>query len=117
MLALLNAEPGHETVTQALPGAVISAVNLAEVIGKLADATVPAAAIDRALAALDLEVVDFDVDQAREAGLMRPDTRASGLSLGDRACLALALARGAPALTTDRAWAALSIGVEVRLAR
>lgn len=117
VLALLNAEPGHDVVTRALPGAVISAVNLAEVIGKLADASVPAEAIDQALGALDLDIIQFDADQARAAGLLRPQTKASGLSLGDRACLALAFARGVPALTTDRAWTELDLAVEVRLAR
>jgi PIN domain nuclease of toxin-antitoxin system len=49
------------------------------------------------------------------AGLMRRETRAVGLSLGDRACLALALRRGAVALTADRAWerAGSGAGVEV----
>ena len=117
LLALLNEEPGHAVVTAALPSAVIGTVNLAEVVGKLAEVGVPAAAIDEALSSLAIETVDFDGELARAAGLLRPATRGRGLSLGDRACLALALRLRAPALTTDRAWAELDLGVEVRLAR
>ena len=67
--------------------------------------------------ALPLQVHAFDAAQAWRAGLLRRETRARGLSLGDRACLALAEALEAPAMTTDRAWAALGLDVEVTVVR
>ena len=61
--------------------------------------------------------VSFDEQQAFAAGELRTSTRALGLSLGDRACLGLARLLGVPALTADRKWSGLDIGVEVRLIR
>jgi PIN domain nuclease of toxin-antitoxin system len=75
------------------------------------------ALISSVLDPLQLRVVAFDATQARAAGLLRDTTRSLGLSLGDRACLALAAQLGATALTTDRAWAKLGGGVGVVLAR
>jgi PIN domain nuclease of toxin-antitoxin system len=117
VLALLAGEPGAEVVRASLPNAVISTVNLSEVGAKLADRGVKEPAIRNAISLLGLEVVAFDEAAAYAAAAMRPATRHLGLSLGDRACLALAASRGVPALTTDRNWASLAIGVEVRLAR
>jgi PIN domain nuclease of toxin-antitoxin system len=107
VLAVLLAEPGAERVMPALPGALLSAVNLAEIIGKLAERGMPAEAARTAIAAIGVELVDFDAAQACLAGALRPDTRAAGLSLGDRACLALARLRGVAAVTADAAWARL----------
>jgi PIN domain nuclease of toxin-antitoxin system len=118
LLALLNGEPGQEEVARALAErAVISAVNLAEVVGKLAEAGMPEEAIREALDGLELDVVAFDRGLAYRAGLLRPATRALGFSLGDRACLALAAHGERAALTADRTWEALAIGVPVRLIR
>jgi PIN domain nuclease of toxin-antitoxin system len=68
-----------------------------------------------ALEALGVEVVPFDLDQAVGAGALRPPTAAAGLSLGDRACLALARTRAAEAVTTDAAWSGLGVGVRIRV--
>jgi PIN domain nuclease of toxin-antitoxin system len=62
-------------------------------------------------------VVDFDAAQARVAGDLRSLTRAQGLSLGDRACLALAQALGLPVMTADRAWASLEVEIKIRTVR
>jgi len=64
VLALLQEEPGAERVVAALPDAAISAVNLSEVVGKLADSGMPELAIRAALGALGLDVHPFDEDQA-----------------------------------------------------
>ena len=64
-----------------------------------------------------LTVVPFGPADAVAAARLRAPTRALGLSLGDRACLAVALRFGTAALTADRAWATLDVGVEVRLLR
>lgn len=117
VIALLADEPGAETVRAWLPHAVVSAVNLAEVGAKLADRGMADAAIREAIDALGFEIAAFDEGAAYAAVHLRAPTRRFGLSLGDRACLALAAARGLPVLTTDRDWRALDIGVEVHLAR
>lgn len=113
LLAMLQGEAGAARVIESLPGARISAVNLAEVAGKLMGAGVPEATARAALQGLGLVVDVFDADQAWWAGAALHATRAAGLSLGDRACLALAATRGLPALTADRAWVAVRLGVEV----
>jgi PIN domain nuclease of toxin-antitoxin system len=115
LLVLLNAEPGSEQVAKAMPGAVISAVNLAEVVGKLSEAGLPEATLREALRVLSLDVRPFAEDDAYEAGLLRAPTRRAGLSLGDRACLALAARLKLPALTTDRAWKRVRTGAKMRV--
>ena len=115
VLALLNDEPGADRVAKVLPDSVISAVNLAEVVAKLAEAGMPGDEIREALDPLGLEVVPFEEELAYAAGELRPKTRSLGLSLGDRACLALGVRLGLSVLTTEGAWqkAAVSIPVVV----
>ena len=117
LLCLLKSEQGAERVLSVLPRAVVSAVNLSEVYGKLADAGGSEDRIAQAIGGLHLRIEPFDDEQARRAGMLGPLTRSLGLSLGDRACLALAQHHGATALTTDRIWAdlpdAISTSVEV----
>lgn len=117
VLAVLLEEPQADLVEPYLAGGVIGAVNLSEVVAKLQERGMPDDAIDQALGHVDLEAVPFDEAQAMAAGKLRGPTRRVGLSLGDRACLALALARGVPAITVDRGWAGLEVGVEVVVAR
>jgi PIN domain nuclease of toxin-antitoxin system len=117
VLCLLQAEKGAERVAEALPNALISAVNLSEVVAKLSAAGGDEGAIDAALEALQLNVVPFDRAQARAAGLMRAETRRYGLSLGDRACLALGQIEKAPVLTCDASWMKLEPGYVVELLR
>lgn len=107
VLALLLAEPGSEQVRAALPGALLSTVNLAEVVSKLNERGMPADETRAAVEATGVEWVDFTADQACAAGALRGETRAAGLSLGDRACLALARLRSLPAITADAAWGRL----------
>ncbi len=117
VLCLIRGEPGADVVKAALPGGVISAVNLAEVVAKMSDLGMDEPLIAAVLDPLRLNAVAFDGDQARVSGLLRPMTRARGLSLGDRACLTLAARLDATALTTDRAWAELPGVGKVALAR
>jgi ribonuclease VapC len=104
LLCLLQEEKGAERVARALPAAEIGAVNYSEVVGKLVDGGIDGETADRLIDTLQLSVVPFDRTQARLAGSLRAITRKLGLSLGDRACLALAQAQGATALTCERSW-------------
>lgn len=107
ILAVINGEPGQETVIPALLDAVVCAVNLAEVVGVLADRGMPADRAYRSATTLGFAVVPLDERRARAAGAMRPLTRSLGLSLGGRCCLALGQQRAATVLTTDSAWSQL----------
>jgi len=108
VLALLFEEPGAEVVRAHLQTGVIGAANLAEVLAKLSDHRLPAVEAVRAVTILGLEVAPMTEGQAGRSAELRPATRAAGLSLGDRACLALAAELGAPALTADRGWDAVA---------
>ena len=116
LLALLNQEPGEERVVEALAsGAVMSTVNLSEVVAKLADIGMTERDIREAIEPLGIELADFDPSGAFSAGLLRPPSRRAGLSLGDRACVALGLHQGLPVLTADTAWSSLSLGGEMEI--
>jgi ribonuclease VapC len=118
ILAVIHQEPGHEKLTPALLGrAVASSVNLAEVQGKLVsrgwksdeaweDATSPIQ-----------EVMPFNQDQARITGDLIAQTRQVGLSLGDRACLALGIALQGPVYTCEKAWKSLRLGIPIHVIR
>jgi ribonuclease VapC len=104
VLCLLQEEKGAERVARALPAAVIGAVNYSEVISKLVESGIDEATADGLMDTLQLTLIPFDRSQARLAGALRATTRRLGLSLGDRACLALAGTEGAIALTCERVW-------------
>lgn len=117
LLAYIKAEPGAEVVKESIGDAVISAVNFAEAVSKLVDrgGTLNEARIVLGFAPVD--IVDFDHRLAERAGALILKTRRKGLSLGDRACLALAERERLPVLTGDKAWAQLDLPIEVRLIR
>ena len=117
LLCVLNGEAGAERVAAVLPSAVIGAVNLAEVVTKLREKGLTVEEADEALGGLNLDVRPLTAPQATATGHLRPATRALGLSLGDRACLALAAELRRVVLTTDREWARADVGVEVDLVR
>jgi PIN domain nuclease of toxin-antitoxin system len=104
-------------VARTLPGAAIGAVNLAEVVGKLAERGMPAREIRSALEGLALEVHPFDQELAYVTGQLRGRTRARGLSLGDRACLALGLRLALPVFTADRTWAGVGLDLRIQVVR
>jgi len=119
LLALVRGEPGADRVGAELASAAMSTVNVAEVVGHYARRGASAADIAAMLDPLPFERVDFDGDLALACGLMLPLTSPVGLSLGDRACLALAKRLGWTAMTADRAWArvASDVGVALELLR
>ncbi|WP_247219341.1 type II toxin-antitoxin system VapC family toxin [Synechococcus sp. C9] len=117
VLVLLNQEAGSDGIAPLIPQSVISAVNLSEVIAKLADAGIPEASIHQILKHLNLEVIAFNDQQALTTGLLRPLTKSQGLSLGDRACLALGMSLNLPVITSDQTWSRLSLAIEIRVIR
>jgi ribonuclease VapC len=118
VLAFLNLETGHQRVRELMrAGAVISAVNLAEVATRFSEAGGSEADIRAVVSALQLEVAEFGVELAYRTGTLRPVTRHRGLSLGDRACLALAERLSLPAISADRAWGDLQIGIAIEMLR
>ena len=117
LLALLNREPGHEEVARTIPDAAISAVNLSEVAAKLAESGMPEESIREALGGLAIDVHDFGRDLAFQTAMLRPLTKHKGLSLADRACLALGQRLNLPVITADRVWKELDLEVEVGLIR
>lgn len=118
LLAVLNREPGADKLTpQLLSGATSSTVNLAEVQSKLvAQGLSPDDAWEATLSPIR-EAVAFTAEHAKAAGSLITHTRALGLSLGDRACLALGLALGVPIYTADRSWKNLKVGVRIYIIR
>jgi ribonuclease VapC len=118
VLAILNQEPGAERLTpKLLSAAVTSTVNLAEVHAKLVGRGLdPNEAWDATLSPIR-EAVAFTSDHARLTGDLAAQTRALGLSLGDRACLALGLALKAPVYTADRSWKKLKVSIRVHVIR
>ena len=117
VLAVYFDEAGAGEVRATLPGALLSAVNYTEVIGKALDRGDTLAASLHKLAAMGVEIVAHDARLAQRAGELRPLTKRAGLSLADRACLALAERERLPVLTADRSWKALGLGFDVRLIR
>jgi ribonuclease VapC len=118
ILAVIVGEPGHKKLTpDLLSKSVCGAVNLAEVHSKLVsrgwsseeaweDATSPV-----------LQVLPFDSRQARIVGDLTAQTRHLGLSLGDRACIALALSLQVPLYTAEKAWKKLKLPIPVHVIR
>ncbi|MGA2218816.1 MAG: type II toxin-antitoxin system VapC family toxin [Terracidiphilus sp.] len=118
ILAVIFHEPGAEKLTEEiLDEAVAGTVNLAEVQAKLVKKGYdPEVAWEDALL-LDSDPEPFTAAQARIAGSLIAKTEKYGLSLGDRSCLALAIALKAPVYTTEQAWRNLKIGVPVNVIR
>ena len=118
LLAVLNREPGADKLTpQLLNVATSSTVNLAEVQSKLVNRGLsPQEAWEAALSPIR-EAAAFTAEQAMTAGSLILETRALGLSLGDRACLALGLALSAPVYTADKLWKNLKLGLRIHVIR
>ena len=95
----------------------VSSVNFAEVHAKLFDLGVTSGKIAELWSLSPYAVQDFVRDHALISGQIRPLTRHLGLSLGDRACLALAIQENATVLTADRAWSNLDLGIEIKIIR
>lgn len=117
LMAVLRGEEGAEAVVACLSRAIISTVNLAEVQTKLVAAGIEEGAAWWHIAELGCASVPFDEGQVRIAGGLVTVTRSYGLSLGDRACLALAIQRRAEVFTTDRIWKNLPLEIDISVIR
>lgn len=123
LLALLYEEEGAEVVVDAIAeGVTVGAINWAEALSKVADRGDDPRAVGRRLvvgagAGATIWIEAPSAEDCLAIAELRPRTRRLGLSLADRACLALALRLGVPVVTADRVWAEADVGVEVRLIR
>ncbi|AFY73508.1 hypothetical protein Syn7502_01436 [Synechococcus sp. PCC 7502] len=104
LLASLHCENGYEIVDELLPECAISTVNLSEVIQKAKQRGIVTDTVVDGLQVVGVEIIDFTIQQAEIAANLWSITKPFGLSLGDRACLALAQSLDAIAVTADKAW-------------
>ena len=122
LLAYLNDEPGADVVEKALAaGSAIGTVNWAEVLSKametgIAPETLTTELEKRGILRNTLDVLPLTIEDSMEIARLRPLTKSCGLSLGDRACLALGKRLRIPILTADRIWAEVP-GVHVTVIR
>ena len=117
VLAIAFGEHGADRAADALGDGVLSAVNASEVVARLVERGLSDEDALESLHGFGLVIRPFDEGLAIAAGLLRRATRAHGLYLGDRACLALAQRERAAVLTADRRWAALELDLEMEFIR
>ncbi len=118
VLAYLNQEAGSDAIEEVLASnPLMNTVNVAEVVGKLTDRGMPLNDIRDVMVSLNMLIVPFDEQMAETCGRLQAETRRFGLSLGDRACLALAVIRHCPVITCDAIWQSVPLPVAILLAR
>lgn len=117
VLAIVLREAGHERVVELQNIAIVSSVNMAEVQSRLIDRGYGRNEMESVFGRIRMQTVVFDAELATLSAELRLKTRAFGLSLGDRACLALAMQRDGIVYTSDRIWAKIELPVEIRLTR
>jgi len=118
LMTMLNQESGADQLTpDILVNAVSSTVNLAEVQSKLVNRGLPSNQAWVATLNSVSKAVAFTAEHARIAGNLIAETRPLGLSLGDRACLALAIDLKASVYTADRSWRNLKLGIRIHVIR
>lgn len=117
VLALLWREKGCDIVETHLRDALISSINLAEVYTKCTERGIDPDAVAAVLAKMPVTLVDFSAPQALLASKLRQQTKALGLSLGDRACLAVAMMERATVVTADKPWANVGLNLKIVIIR
>jgi len=117
LLAYLKKEPGEDKVKAVLDESVISSVNWSEVVQKMIALDADISTMRQTFQAIGLTIEPFTLEDGEMAGRLWTQTKRYGLSLGDRACLALGIRLEATILTSDQAWAALVLPVEIQLVR
>lgn len=117
LLAIAFHESGAEEARSALKEGILSAVNASEVVARFVDIGVSESRAREWLMRFGLPIRPFDEELAVATGILRSGTKKAGLSLGDRACIALALREGGSVITADRNWKGLNLGVDVAMIR
>ncbi len=115
VIAILKQEQGFELAESSLSDALISTVNLSEVATYLARNSVPSDTIQEVLASFPIQVIPFEESLAIQTGCLYSSCKHLGLSLGDRACLALAVSRKLPVLTADTVWSKLDLDALIQV--
>ena len=117
LLAFLNSEPGADIVRTVLHDAIISAVNYTEVLKKTIERNGSADRVSGIIRDLSVAIIPFDAPLAEATAALYPETKPYGLSLADRACIALGLQRRATVFTTDAKWKLLKLSLKLKLIR
>jgi PIN domain nuclease of toxin-antitoxin system len=117
LLAIILGEPGADIANANIANAMVSSVNLAEIFSRAEDKGIPVDKTEQFLVGKGVQFVDFDAKLARTVGTLRAKSRSRGLSIGDRACIALALRERATIITADRVWAELDLPCPIELIR
>ena len=117
ILAVIFSERASERVVAVANGAMLSVVNLTEILTRCIDRDFPGKAASEFITYFNINLIAFDATLAKRAAELRRTTRQRGLSLGDRACLALALQENAVAVTADRNWGDLQVGCKIEIIR
>lgn len=117
VLAMIFGEAGGKSVLTSSRGALLSAVNVDEVLHKVARRGIDPAAIEEQLLRLGLLVTPFDIDHARASAALYARLRGTDTSFADRACLSLAMLTGRPVVTADAKWMELGLNLDIRLIR
>jgi PIN domain nuclease of toxin-antitoxin system len=117
VVAMLFREPGADVVAEAVADSRLSTVNAAEVLTRLVRAGADAGEAYDVVRRLPLTIVPFTETQALAVAALHELTAPRGLSLGDRACLALASELDAAVMTADRVWNELPLDVEITCIR
>ena len=117
LLAFINQEKGYEIVEKYLPNAIMSSVNISEVVAVLSLIDIPQNIIIDIINDLNIEIINFDQEQAIQTGFLRQTTKTLGLSLGDRACINLASNQNLTIVTADKIWKTLDLASDLVLIR
>jgi PIN domain nuclease of toxin-antitoxin system len=117
LLAVLNSEPGAETVLAALSDAAISAVNYSEVLKKTIERCAGTEPVLALVNGWPIDIIPFDEAQAHASAALYPETKQDGLSFADRACLALGIQRNCKVLTSERRMGLVALPIKVKVIR
>jgi PIN domain nuclease of toxin-antitoxin system len=117
LIALVLGESGSVEVERVISSSVISAVNWSEVLQVLGRRVESAPHWAERLSSVNLEIRGFDVEDAEMAADLGRDTKKLGLSLADRACLALGVRYGCEVVTADKSWSGLQLGFPITVIR
>ena len=116
-LAFLHEAPDGDQMSPVLDGAHVSAVNWSEVLQKSLQRDVNIDGMQQEFTGVGVVFEPFTPEHAEIAARQCARTRNHDLSLAGGACLALAMDKGLPVMTADRAWVRLKPDVEIQVLR